>query len=58
MIVKRPKGIQLKFITRFGSFLTHQKGTLVDGTVFDSSLERNDPIAFTLGAGQVIQGKN
>ncbi|MCF4152025.1 peptidylprolyl isomerase [Dethiosulfovibrio sp. F2B] len=33
----------------------HYTGTLKDGTVFDSSLER-DPLAFTVGAGQMIAG--
>lgn len=33
----------------------HYTGKLEDGTVFDSSLDR-DPVEFTLGAGQVIPG--
>jgi peptidylprolyl isomerase len=34
----------------------HYKGTLNDGSQFDSSYDRGDPIAFTVGAGQMIQG--
>ncbi|WP_242206317.1 peptidylprolyl isomerase [Aestuariivivens insulae] len=34
----------------------HYKGQLADGTVFDSSYKRNQPIDFALGVGQVIPG--
>ncbi len=34
----------------------HYKGQLADGTVFDSSYKRNQPIDFPLGVGQVISG--
>ncbi|WP_274475864.1 peptidylprolyl isomerase [Mangrovimonas aestuarii] len=34
----------------------HYKGQLADGTVFDSSYKRNQPLEFTVGVGQVIPG--
>ncbi len=34
----------------------HYTGRLTDGTVFDSSVSRGQPIEFTLGIGQVIKG--
>ena len=34
----------------------HYEGRLLDGTVFDSSLERGEPIEFPLGVGHVIPG--
>ena len=34
----------------------HYVGKLIDGTEFDNSYKRNDPIAFKLGTGRVIPG--
>lgn len=40
-----------------GDTLTvNYKGTLLNGTQFDSSYDRGQPFKFTLGAGQVIAG--
>ena len=35
---------------------THYRGTLDDGTQFDSSYDCGEPIEFTCGAGQMIPG--
>ena len=35
---------------------THYRGTLNDGTVFDSSYDRGEPLEFICGVGMMIQG--
>ena len=34
----------------------HYTGKLLDGTLFDSSIERGEPISIPIGVGQVIPG--
>ena len=61
---KTDSGLMYKFLdnknsnkpTKGQKVKVHYKGMLLDGTVFDSSFKRNQPIEFTLGVGQVIKG--
>ena len=61
-IISLPSGIQYEVLkkgngnrpTSESQVTTHYHGTLTDGTVFDSSVERNEPIAFALTG--VIKG--
>jgi len=45
-----------KKATKGAGVSVHYKGQLLDGTVFDSSYKRKQPIDFTIGVGQVIRG--
>ena len=61
-VVTRPSGLQYKIIpdgkgaspTKKSTVTTHYRGTLIDGTEFDSSYSRNETCSF--GVGQVIAG--
>jgi FKBP-type peptidyl-prolyl cis-trans isomerase len=63
-VVTTPSGLQYQIIqpgtgaaAMAGQKVTvNYTGWLTDGTKFDSSLDRNQPFQFTLGAGQVIKG--
>jgi FKBP-type peptidyl-prolyl cis-trans isomerase len=59
-----PKDLEIKVTkpgtgakTKKGDLVSvHYTGKLVNGTVFDSSIQRGTPIQFTLGQNMVIQG--
>ena len=52
-IIQKGSGIKAE---RGQQVSVHYQGALVDGTVFDSSYKRKEPIEFQLGVGQVISG--
>ncbi len=45
-----------KQATKGAKVSVHYKGQLLDGTVFDSSYKRKQPLDFNVGVGQVISG--
>jgi len=62
-VIETPSGLQYRVIkagtgsehpSASDKVKVHYHGTLLDGTVFDSSVERNQPISF--GLNQVIRG--
>ena len=53
IMVKEGSGVQAE---NGKTVSVHYTGKLTDGTKFDSSLDRNQPIEFVLGQGRVIKG--
>jgi peptidylprolyl isomerase len=53
IITQRARGVQAKAGDKVA---VHYKGTLLDGTKFDSSYDKDQPFVFEIGAGQVIKG--
>ncbi len=53
LITRRGAGKQAK---AGETVIVHYTGMLTDGVKFDSSHDKNQPLAFKLGAGQVIKG--
>ena len=53
IIVQEGEGVT-PYASQFVS--VHYTGYLTDGNIFDSSIDRGEPIAFPVGVGRVIPG--
>ena len=62
--ITKPSGLKIKInVDSDGiqpaagqTVVAHYRGTLEDGTKFDSSFDRNQPFSFPVGQGRVIKG--
>lgn len=55
LVITKP-GDAVYFPKQFDSISMHYIGYLADGTMFDNSYQRGQPVNFILGGGHVIQG--
>ncbi len=56
IIVQKSKDANAPAAEKGKMVSVHYTGFLLDGKIFDSSVERGEPISFPLGQGQVIKG--
>lgn len=57
LVIKTTKeGTGDRVVKSGDTIAVHYTGTLIDGTKFDSSVDRGTPFTFTIGTGQVIAG--